>query len=87
MLWAGQGQLDNLIDSGEQTVMDIGDDVLHHMIDEHHDGHDCHMSAHLIGINSPIASLISINSTQIFPTYNVRFATFQPAPPNKPPRV
>jgi len=87
MLWAGEGQLDNLIDSGEHTTMDIDGDVMHHTIDEHHDGHDCHMSAHLVGLNSHVLSITNIDSTQILPIYIARFFSHQLAPPNKPPRT
>ena len=85
MLWAGDGQLDNLIDSAEHAVLDIDGDVMHHMVDEHHDGHGCHMSAHLIGLSSSELSLVHFNSRQIFSNYVVRFSTHQLSAPIKPP--
>jgi len=87
MLWAGNGQLDNLIDSAEHAALDIDSDVIHHTVDEHHDGHDCHMSAHLVGLSSQVFSLANIDAAQVFPNYITRFYTHQLPPPNKPPRA
>lgn len=87
MLWAGEGQLDNLIDSSTHLTVDIDDDVMHHVVDEHHDGHDCHMSAHLVGLSSQVLLLTSIDLTQVLPKYNIRFTSQLLPPPNKPPRA
>lgn len=94
LLWAGEGQLDNFIDSSTQlnlalnidTEIDADNNVLHHVEDEHHDGHDCHMSAHLLGLNSCSLTISAVHLSQLIPTFDSRFSTRQSPPPNKPPR-
>ena len=89
LLWAGEGQLDNFFDSRTSqslaSQLDMDNDVLHHLEDEHHDGHDCHMSAHLVGLNSQILTITNIDSEELFSIYNIHFNSHQLAPPSKPP--
>ena len=87
LAWAGSGALDNLLDNADHVAMDVDNDVTHHIVDEHHDGHDCHMSAHLVGLNSPVLSLTNTESAQIYPFHNIHFTSYKLPPPNKPPRT
>lgn len=87
LLWAGDGQLDKLIDSNTERLHDVDSDVLHHLDDEHHDGHDCHMSAHLLGLNSSTLVIAALVVAQSVPALDVQFSTRKSPPPNKPPRA
>ena len=91
LLWAAEREFNNLNSSNEHVLLDIeldfDNDILHHTVDEHHDGHECHMSAHLVGLNSHIFTIGHIDSSQVYPNFILRFSTHQLSPPNKPPRV
>ena len=82
VLWAAEGQLDNLLDSVSESTLDNDNDTLHHIEDDHHGGHDCHMSAHLLGLNSQILSLADFNSVQLVPAFDLRFSS-RALPPAK----
>lgn len=94
-IWAGDGQLNDIIDNIQHVAMDIDcdaapdvtPDTIHHVVDEHHDGHDCHMSAHLIGINSTSLSLADFSNAHAFSVFVVSFSSNAFPPPSKPPRA
>jgi len=79
--------LDNLFDTQEHVVWDVDSNVMHHLIDQHHDGHDCHMSAHLTALSPIPYSMTHLDNTQQLPFITVPFSTRKLPPPNRPPRA
>lgn len=87
MVWAADGQLDQLIDSTMYAMQDDNGEFSHHLIkDDNHEGHDCHMSAHLVGLNSQSVSLTELDSSQVLPVSDSWFIDPDIPPPSKPPR-
>ena len=90
LLWAGEGQLNNLVETKTQTSLnlecEIDNDILHHIEEIHHTDHDCHMSAHLLGLNSSILIIAAIPAVQFKSDFKIQFTTRLSPPPNKPPR-
>jgi len=75
-------------DHGPSTrAPDSHNTVLHHLIDQHHDDHDCHMSSHLLGLNSTDICIAHFAITQTYSSPDFQFSSQSIAPPNKPPRV
>lgn len=90
--WAGEGLLDRLLGSSNNIAAvdlmpDQHNDVLHHLNDKHHSGHDCHMTAHLIGLNSKSININLVHVSQQYISFNIPITTLKIAPPSKPPRA
>ena len=91
IVWAGADLSDSKPDNRAHVehavdLPDYGDNnTMHHLVDEHHDGHDCHMAAHLIGLNSTTISFEDFSGIQAYSTQDVPFFTRHISPPNKPP--
>lgn len=87
-MWAGEGMLDAMLDESIQVSLDYDQNEMHHVFDKHHeDGHDCHMSAHLVGLNSKEIFMLDLGSTQTLPIFNINYTNSKLPPPNKPPRA
>ena len=87
LLWAGEGMFDNTHNNDTHAVSDFDNDVSHHVVDEHHDGHACHMSAHLVGLRTDLAMISGPAPTQFISSYNIHFCSLDFPPPNKPPKA
>ena len=80
--------LDNVLDESKHVTLDGDQNMIHHVFDQHHeDGHDCHMSAHLVGLNSEEIFMLDLGSTQTPPIFNIHYTNNKLPPPNKPPRA
>jgi len=84
--WAITGQIDPISPEDDHTLSHTDSDSMHHIVDNHHEGHECHLSAHLVGINSQALALLPVNAVQIYPSYLLHFTNRNLPPPNKPPR-
>ncbi len=91
VLWAGGGQLDSMLDTlfsaQEHATWSVDNNVMNHVIDQHYDGHDCHMSAHLTALSSIPFSMAGFDNTQRLPFVTIYFFTRKLPPPNRPPRA
>jgi len=79
--------LDNLLNATEHVIVDVDNNVLHHLVDEHHGGHDCHMSAHLTALNTIPFSITDFSHTQQLSLRHIHYSTRKLPPPSKPPRA
>ncbi len=89
LLWAGEGQLDILVDTNIEVIgghTDSHNNMLHHVQDSHHDGHDCHMGAHLLGLNSSEMLIATAQLAEFTDSLDSQLSSRQLPPPNKPPR-
>ena len=90
LLWANSGQIELSHDVNNTHSSLISEKVnsgeYSPVSDEHEDGHDCHMSAHFIAINSDVLPIIDFSAAHDFTMFNAFFLTNNPPPPSKPPR-